>query len=336
MKILYHLPYPESLYADRFIGEGYSYAFLDKGHSFKFLTIDDNFSKVIFEFKPDIFITSVFYYKQLDFKILKGERARGLKVFFNSPLPHQYDFPEELIKLVRGGNWGDVYFGAFADEWGSKMESFFGLKYHHIALAANKKYHFPTTSDKKYQCDIIFMGANLPDKKETFAEWLIPLFKKGYQIKVLGRDWTKIDVFKRKIGSLSRKLGLPWLTNTRNFVVPLAEENKIYSSAKISINIHDLRQQREGNDVNERTFKIPACGGFEICDPVTIVRKYFNPDEVVMARDSKEWFQLIDYYLKHDQERETIKAKGTARALRDHTYHNRVDQIIDIYHSLKD
>ncbi|MFH1867223.1 MAG: glycosyltransferase [Patescibacteria group bacterium] len=335
IKVLYHLPYSESLYADRFIGEGYRDAFIDKGHLFKFLTVEDNFSQLISEFKPNIFITSVYYYQQIDLIKLSWVRKQGLKVFFNSPLPHQLPFTDELKSVVKNRGFGDAYFGAFDENSGNQLCDLLGIAYHHVPLAANKKYHFPTASVKKYECDIIFMGANLPDKRETFQEWLFPLFKKNYNIKLFGRDWTKLDILKRKISSLSQKLRLPWLRNLRNFVIPLEEENQLYSSAKISINIHDLRQQREGIDVNERTFKVPACGGFEICDPVLIVRRYFNKDEVVVARNPKEWFQLIDYYLNHDSERKVIQAKGTARALRDHTYHNRVDQLLGIYHSLK-
>ena len=44
-----------------------------------------------------------------------------------------------------------------------------------------------------------------------------------------------------------------------------------------------------------------------------------------------EWFRKIDYYLTHDDERTRIQAKGTARALREHTYHNRVTTLLGLY-----
>ena len=74
-----------------------------------------------------------------------------------------------------------------------------------------------------------------------------------------------------------------------------------------------------------------ARGGFGICDfvpPEIALRRYFTADEMVYAKDEKDWFDKIDYYLKHDAEREEIKKKGTARALRDHMYTNRVKDIL--------
>jgi len=40
--------------------------------------------------------------------------------------------------------------------------------------------------------------------------------------------------------------------------------------------------------------------------------------------------EKIDYYLEHDKEREKIARAGQRRTLRDHTYKNRVKDIIKI------
>jgi spore maturation protein CgeB len=87
--------------------------------------------------------------------------------------------------------------------------------------------------------------------------------------------------------------------------------------------------------LNERTFKIPACGGFEICDFVPPLRRYFTEEEMVMADDKrgdwvKDWFRKVDYYLAHDDERKKIQEKSTVRALRDHTYLQRVDYLLQL------
>jgi len=44
---------------------------------------------------------------------------------------------------------------------------------------------------------------------------------------------------------------------------------------------------------------------------------------------------ILDYYLKNKEERKTIQQKGTIRALKDHTYHNRVQEVLRLYRSLK-
>ena len=92
--------------------------------------------------------------------------------------------------------------------------------------------------------------------------------------------------------------------------------------------------------MNERTFKIPACGGFEICDFVPPLRRYFNEEEMVMADDKRgnwvdDWFRKIEYYLHHEKEKEAIRCKGITRALRDHMYTNRVRDILSMYSEVK-
>jgi|GEM_PF-5402260 len=54
MRVLFHLPSPESLNAGRTIYYGYRHAFEDLGHAFGTLTQNENSSEVFEEFKPDI------------------------------------------------------------------------------------------------------------------------------------------------------------------------------------------------------------------------------------------------------------------------------------------
>ena len=108
----------------------------------------------------------------------------------------------------------------------------------------------------------------------------------------------------------------------------------LYSSSKICLNFHE--REKDGSQphliLTQRTFVIPACGGFEICDYVPPLRKYFSEEEMVMATmDKEDWFKKIEYYMNNEKERNTIRQKGTKRALSDHTYHNRVKTVIDIY-----
>lgn len=51
-----------------------------------------------------------------------------------------------------------------------------------------------------------------------------------------------------------------------------------------------------------------------------------------MAKDKDDWFEKIAYYMKHPEECKTISEAGKKKVLTEHTYHNRVQRIIDIYH----
>ena len=318
MKILYHI---STLKGIQDTYEGYKYAFKDKGHQFFTLTNNDDLDSVLWEIQPDIFITSLNLIK--NFSVLYNARKFRL---YNTPKNKMktfmglvgYDFFEIMVDLIAGGRIGDVFFDYFPPEYYKNFKEITHCEYQQILLAANRKYHYPTKPVEKYKCDIVFLGANLPKKRDLFKRRLYPLFKK-YDVRIYGTGWTLSD---RYLLRPLRKLGLEVYPRT---FIPLEDENKVYSSAKICLNLHEVE---DTICVNGRTFRIPACGGFEICDYVPEIREFFNEDELIMAKTDKEWFETIDYYMTHEKERKAIQEKGTFRALKDHTYHNRIEKFL--------
>lgn len=345
MKILYHILYPYSITADRFIYEGYKYAWQDKGHEFYIVTAFDDLRQKFEEVKPDLFFSLWNYFPRKipqDTDIVKEFKKKGVKIFIDvSPILCSRPTPKELA-VLRDSDFADVYRGSIRPKRSVEFERMVGKPYHFIPWAASKHLHFPSSSEKKYECDLVFIGANLPAKQAIFQKFLFPLFKK-YDVKIYGALWTWKDTFFRLGAGFNRRLGIKSLTNffdKRRLAIPtLEEERKIYSSAKIGLNFHVYDERGVNYDeLNERGFKIPACGGFQTVDYVPSMWRFFEPGkEVVMAtkdNDPKDWFSKIDYYLRHDAERKEIQEAGTKRALSEHTYHNRVDQIIGIYNRL--
>lgn len=123
----------------------------------------------------------------------------------------------------------------------------------------------------------------------------------------------------------------------RRIQIPEAEENQLYSSAEISLIFHE--REPDGSQphyvLNQRTFKIPACGGFEICDHGPALRKYFEEDEVIMADDARDCLVKVEYYLNHDDEGRIIPANGVAKARKCHTYHQRVERVLSLARSAR-
>ena len=124
----------------------------------------------------------------------------------------------------------------------------------------------------------------------------------------------------------------------RRISLPAEQENQLYSSAKISLNFHE----REDNGaqphyiVNQRTFKIPACGGFQVCDYIPAIQKYFDETEIVMAKiDGEEWMEKIQYFMQHEEARRDIQERGTKRALAEHMYTNRVELVLKLIQDLR-
>ncbi len=133
---------------------------------------------------------------------------------------------------------------------------------------------------------------------------------------------------------MCRLAGAFWAARTidqARITVPPEAERALYSSAAVALNFHE--REDDGSQphyiVNQRTFKIPACGGFQICDEVPAIRKYFGGDEVVMAPlDPGEWMARIEYFLGHEHEREAMRGRGAQRALREHLSTHRVKSVL--------
>jgi len=333
MKILYHILHTNTTGADRWIYEGWKDAWQELGHQFYEFKEGDNLTEKIDRIKPDIFWTA-YNITKIDRQknLLKKIRQKRTKIFFfvDSLLN------KEEFEIIKKEEIADIYIGEREPESMKEFEKLTGRKYHLIPNAADKKIHFPASPVKKYEYDIVYLGAKLPKKKWFFDNVLIPLTKK-YKVGIFGPYWTIKDNFLRAAQKICKKirfrLGVRFFNSFR-IVIPPEEENLLYSSAKISLNFHE--REPDGSQphhiLNQRTFKIPACGGFELCDYVPALRKYFTENEVIIARlDANDWFEKIDYYLKHDKKRVAIQNAGTKRALKDHTYCNRVKQVINLY-----
>lgn len=298
---------------------------------------------------PDMFITSTHFYSQknIDFKVLTKFRKKGLKVFvntgfWNSPISKvrvnegfslKNDY--KTVSLIKNGDFGDFYYNV-TEEGDPRMEGFeekTGYKCFTIPLAVDSIALKNSNYNQKFKADISFIGTNLPQKKLYFKNNVFPLRKK-YDLKLYGQDWNYFDKYLGVIQKTGEYLNIPTLKSIRKPKLNILEEGEIYASSTISINVHEDYQRNFGGDCNERTFKIPFCNGFELSDSVACIHKYFEVgNEIILAENSSDWFDKIDYYTKNPEKRIEIIKKGKERVEKDHTYHNRVGKILDLYHN---
>lgn len=345
LKICYHFPSLETINAYRTIYNGYKNAFQDLEYEFVTYTANDNLKEFLEKERPDIFFTaSHFYYRKfIDYRILSEYRKKGMKVFvkidfWNSPIEkgrinEAKSLKDDItaVNMIKEGLLGD-YFYHVVEQNDERMEGFekvTGYKYFTIPLAADKII-LKNAFDKRFKADISYIGTYLPQKRKYMKKYLFPL-KEKYDLKLYGQDWSLFDRMLGSIQKVGQYFNIPLIKSIRKPKLKLEDEAKIYSSSAISVNIHEEYQREYGGDCNERTFKIPLCGGFEITDNVSCIKKYFKEDEIVIANSSKDWFEKIDYFIKNPDKKIQYIKKGMNRVLTDHTYHNRVKEIIKIY-----
>lgn len=107
------------------------------------------------------------------------------------------------------------------------------------------------------------------------------------------------------------------------------ELGMIYSQAKIGFN-YSIR-----DDVNMRMFEILCSGTLLLTNRMThddLEQLGLRDHEhLVSYRNPKELFELIDYYLHHDEEREAIAARGMNHVQQHHTYRHRLQRILQLF-----
>lgn len=350
MKVIFFVPHLNTNYAGRTLYNGFKNAFIDLGHSFRFLTVDDNQPEVFQSFEPDILITSLtnYFLKFLDLHEVYAAKQRGMKVFVSTPMwkspfsklrvneSPSLSTQKKLVELITKDKLGDIYFSPIeqGDERMAGFKEATGYDCLTVPLAADKTIIY-SEYNLKFKKDISFLGTYLPEKRPFFQETIFPL-KGKYNIGLYGQDWTFSYKAVSNLKKVGQFLNIPILKNIHKPSLELSDERKIYTSSLISINVHEEYQKKFGTDCNERTFKIPLAGGFEICDDVACVKKYFKEgEEIVIAYDKKDWWEKFEYFIKNPEKRLSIIEAGKKRVLADHTYHNRVKSLLDLYATIK-
>jgi len=128
-----------------------------------------------------------------------------------------------------------------------------------------------------------------------------------------------------------------------NYLSPTSPIRSVYQGEAWGLEMYNIRSNsrivvsKHVSDVasvyaNLMTlYEATGVGTLLLIDDRDDLHTLFDPGrEVVVYRSAEECVELIAYYLAHDDERETIARAGQARTLREHTYHHRMQELLDI------
>lgn len=107
------------------------------------------------------------------------------------------------------------------------------------------------------------------------------------------------------------------------------EMYEILSRSRVTINHHIDVAESYAN--NMRLFEATGVGALLLTDWKRNLSEMFEPGkEVVTYRTTEECSELVTYYLEHTEERDEIARAGQQRTLRDHTYGQRTEELLNI------
>jgi len=108
-----------------------------------------------------------------------------------------------------------------------------------------------------------------------------------------------------------------------------ADMYRILHDSRVTLNHHIDIAGPYAN--NLRLFEATGMGTMPITDWKINLHEMFEPGiEVVAYRTPQECVRLARYYSEHEDEREAIARAGQQRTLREHTYHHRMRELVEI------
>ena len=334
MKILYHINDFEYNSAQRWIFDAWKSGFEARGHSFHSASSGVDLEEKIKSVEPNLIMTDLGMLKlPHDLKNLKLAKARGIQIatWVHWPLTKEFMHLSDIFKQ----DFSTIYFGE-REDCGYEFYRDTNLEYVCIPNSARVDKHILGSYREDLACDVLYVGTRLPHKK-WFEKNVLNELKRctNYKVVVVGLGWSRMDFFMRALRKFFKLCGFMKAADfIGKFTIKLSEEDErdMYASAKICLNFHE--REPDGTQphyiVNQRTFKVPACGGFQIVDDVRAIGNYFkNGEEIIMLPLNKQqWMDTINFYINREDLRKKIAMQGHIRSRSDHLATNRVDQLV--------
>jgi hypothetical protein len=150
-----------------------------------------------------------------------------------------------------------------------------------------------------------FVGTNSPLKWQETGDYLLPIVCSHEGI-LAGTGWPG------KFGNLTQE-----------------ESGLLYNFAAICPNFHLRAQIETGNEVNERTHVLAACGAFQLVDNPSALREMYSEDEIASGPSPGEYQDLFKYYLAQPEQRAMMAMRSMQKAWSAHSQFHRLANLIE-------
>ncbi len=191
-----------------------------------------------------------------------------------------------------------------ADEWIKSL----GINHHYLKAGVVERDCFIGDKQPHFEHDVIFVGS-----KQYHPEW-------PYRPQLI--NWLE-----RTYGSRFAHYG-----GDGRGVVRGKQLNDLYASAKVVVGDTLCLNFDRQEYWSDRIYETTGRGGFIIHPFIEGLQNDFDFDKEIIVYQYGNFDELktkIDYYVQNDAQREAIRMAGHERTKRDHTYTNRVQQVIE-------
>jgi spore maturation protein CgeB len=188
--------------------------------------------------------------------------------------------------------------------------------FYYLPEACNPRMHRPIDVSERdrelYGCDVMIAGTLYYYRQEILLQLIQQL--KGLDLKVWGSkpDWLLDRLPGRYMGR------------------HVHGDDKVRAALCARICLNTLHYG-EVDALNCRTFELAGCGGFQMVTRVSVLAEHFEPEiEVATFASADELIEKTVYYLDNPSAAAGIAVRGRLRAHRDHTYEQRLRELLRI------
>ncbi len=178
----------------------------------------------------------------------------------------------------------------------------------HALLQCTDPDVFYPEKDKYFSDEILFVGVT----RGVYREIVKDILKTKHDVSIYGMGWEEF---------IDEKY-------VKGYFIPNDELHKYYSSCKILLNDH-WDDMRDEDFPSNRLFDALSCGTFVISDNIPSAKTLFEGG-IVTYDNVNDLNNKINYYLEHEDERIKIAKKGQKIVLENHTFDNRIIEIISV------
>ncbi len=275
-------------------------------------------SEQIDSFQPDFVFVFVGYKMKKDLIEYLKQKGYVLGIWFTED-PYYID---ESIRLVEDFHYiFTIDLGAYH----YYKQAFQSKNIYHLPLGTDPDIYFPSDNPGNTIYDVCLIGYPYPERIQLIQHILDHT---PYTLILAGPLWRKF------ISGYSPKR----LTIINKWVEP--EIGRIiFHSSKIILNPHRTYHFHknknslgiESKSINNRTFDIAACRGFQLITKKSDIEMHFgHAKELISYSTNEECIQLIHQFVKDEQARIHYSQRAMEKVLKCHTFSHRVQLIINL------
>lgn len=313
-----------------YVRSGWKKVFEALGHTFQFWQTDSKPAFDVFsEFEPDVYIGTTYETTRAIAKCIAARPHMKVAMFasaWSDAVDKEIDKQKYPIVVAseqekriladlkeKTGKPDFVFIHASGQYLDLTMNGWpsIGITAVGILNAADIYVYYPKPPKPELVCDVGFCGGYWGYKSRNLNTHILPLChpQSALNVKIFGNQQWPVAQF----------LGLIQDQNVSH----------LFSSAKVCPSVSEPHSTDFGFDCIERPFKVMASGGFCVSDYVHEFTTLYKSDEFLMQPDAASFIDAVKYFIRNPEQRDGWIERGCVRTLIEHTYHDRVAQMLN-------